>query len=177
MKITAFGASYSKKSINRIFAGWAAEQFKNADVELLDLNNFTAPMFTVDKEAEIGYPDGVLGFIAKMGEADLLIISMSEHNGSYTAAFKSLMDWSSRKKMKFMEGKKVFLISTSPGPRGGMGSLEAAKNRFPRHGAEIVATYSLPLFDQNFDPERGIINEELNRQFKGVLEQIANQLN
>ena len=174
MKITAFGASYSQKSINRKFAAWAAKQFKDTDVDLLDLNDFPVPMFTVDKEAEIGSPEAVERFLERLGGADLLIISMSEHNGSYTAAFKSLMDWSSRKKMKFLEGKKVFLISTSPGPRGGMGSLEAAKNRFPRHGAEIIATFSLPLFDQNFDPERGITSKELNQQFKEIVEQLSN---
>ncbi len=39
------------------------------------------------------------------------------------------------------ENKRVFLLSTSPGQRGGINSIEAAKTRFPYHGADILAFF------------------------------------
>ncbi|MEO8255397.1 MAG: NAD(P)H-dependent oxidoreductase, partial [Flavobacterium sp.] len=52
MKITAFGGSNSKHSINKHFATYAASLFENADVEVLDLNDFAMPLFSVDLEKE-----------------------------------------------------------------------------------------------------------------------------
>jgi chromate reductase, NAD(P)H dehydrogenase (quinone) len=169
MKIIAFGASCSIQSINKKFACFAASQFSDAEIEVLDLNNYALPLFTVDLESKIGYPENAKAFIDKLMEADLLVISMAEHNGSYTAAFKNLFDWSSRLKPNMFEGKKMLLLSTSPGKRGGQGVIEAAKTRFPKHGVEIIASFSLPSFEENFDAEKGILNEELNIQFKETI--------
>ena len=174
MKIIAFGASYSKHSINKEFAGFVAEQFKQDEVEILDLNDFKVPLFTVDVEAEIGIPQEVNSFINKVAEADFLIISMAEHNGSYTAAFKSLFDWASRSKSRIFEGKKLLLLSASIGPRGASSVLEAARIRFPRHGAEIIATFSLPNFQDNYAAEKGILNEELDKKFKETISFVQN---
>lgn len=45
MKILAMGASGSKASINKQFAAFAAAQFENATVEILDLNDYEVPLF------------------------------------------------------------------------------------------------------------------------------------
>lgn len=47
-KIIAFGASSSKNSINKQLATYAASQFENADVEVLDLNEYEMPIFSLD---------------------------------------------------------------------------------------------------------------------------------
>lgn len=172
MKIMAFGASASKQSINKQFAKFAANQFDNTDIEVLDLNDFPLPLFTVDAEIEMGIPENAKKFHDKLQTADLIIISLSEHNGTYTATFKNLFDWVSRYQVKMFTGKKLFLLSTAPGPRGGQGSMEAALSRFPRHGAEIIAQFSLPDFQENFDIEKGIINEELKSQFHDIIKLI-----
>jgi NAD(P)H-dependent FMN reductase len=165
MKIVAFGASASKNSINRQLAHFAARQFEHADLELLDLTDFPLPLYTIDTEMNSGFPENVGRFLEHLRSADLIIISMAEHNGSYTAAFKSLFDWLSRMELKMFNNKKMFLLSTSPGQRGGMSSLETAKSRFPKHGADIIADFSLPRFHENFDPIQGIINPELKSIF------------
>jgi hypothetical protein len=48
--------------------------------------------------------------------------------------------------------------------------LEAAKNRFPIHGGNIIASFSLPSFDSNFDRQRGIINTALKQEFDAMIE-------
>ena len=96
MKILAMGASNSKASINKQFAAFAASQFEQAKVKLLDLNDYEVPLFSVDTESQQGYPPLVRSFVHEFEQADFIIISLAEHNGSYTAAFKNLFDWASR---------------------------------------------------------------------------------
>lgn len=169
MNIVAFGASYSINSINKRFATYTANLYNEAKIEIIDLNNYQLPIFTVDLEEEIGYPDIVKLFVNKLANADLLIISLAEHNGSYTAGFKNLFDWSSRYTMKLFEGSKMLLLSTSTGVRGGLGVMEAALSRFPKHGADIIANFSLPLFNENFDAKKGIINADLASKFNDII--------
>lgn len=176
MKILAFGASYSTTSINKQFATFAAQQFSGNEIEILDLNYFEIPIFTVDREAKDGHPDLLKEFVTKIESADLLIISMAEHNGSYTAAFKNLFDWASRVKAKTFENKNLLLLSTSVGGRGGASALANALDRFPRHGANILASFSLPHFNENFDFENGILNENIRFKFEKIIQQVKANL-
>ena len=169
-KIIAFGASSSKTSINKQLAIYAANEFKGATVEVLDLNDYEIPVFSVDKEKESGIPQLAHDFFSKIGSADLLVISFAEHNGAYSAAFKNIFDWSSRINAKTFQEKPTLLLSTSPGARGGSTVLEIAKNRFPFQGALVKGSFSLPSFHQNFEAEKGIINDE----FKNQLDEIIN---
>jgi chromate reductase, NAD(P)H dehydrogenase (quinone) len=170
MKIIAFGGSPSKNSINKKLAIYAASLFENAEVEVLDLNDFQMPIFSVDIEAEIGQHDLAKAFLAKIESADFLVVSLAENNGNYSAAFKNLYDWCSRIMGKVFQGKPMLLLSTSPGGRGGASVLEIAKNAFPRYGAEIKATFSLPSFNDNFDVEKGMIsNPALDTQLKEIV--------
>ena len=165
MKIVAFGASNSKKSINKEFAKFAANQFKSTSVDVLDLNDYPLPIYSIDIEQEDGLPENAVLFYEKLKDSDMIIISFAEHNGSYAVAFKNLFDWLSRVELKMFEGKKLFLLSTAPGPRGGVGVLEHAIDRFPRHGAVISAVFTLPQYNQHFSTEEGILDEELRAKF------------
>jgi len=96
MKIIAFGGSNSKNSINKKLATYASSLFVNASVEILDLNDYALPLFSVDLEKEIGQPQLAKDFLDKIASADFLVVSLAENNGNYSAAFKNLFDWSSR---------------------------------------------------------------------------------
>lgn len=172
MKIVAFGASSSKNSINKKMATYVAQLFTRHELEVLDLSHYTIPIFSVDIESEVGYPTLVQEFVTKMRQADFYIISLAEHNGTYTAAFKNLFDWASRIEPKIFGEKPVLLLSTSTGGRGGKSVLEAATTRFPYHGAHIVGTFSLPLFHENFSETTGITQENL----KSILLQLIKPL-
>ncbi len=160
-KIIAFAGSSSKNSINKQLVTYVASQFKNIECEILDLNDYEMPIYSADREIEIGVPKLAIDFYEKLGSADLIIVSLAEHNGAYSAAFKNIFDWTSRYNNKLFQQKPLVLMATSPGPRGGLGVLEMAKDRFPRHDANVVATFSLPSFRDNFDPAIGITNEVL----------------
>ena len=175
MKIIAFGASTSSTSINKTLAGYVAGLFKNFEKEIIDLNDFDVPIFSVDVEKKTGIPPAVIRWITKISEADLLIVSMAEHNGSYTAAFKNLMDWASRYVGEFWSGNKMFLLSTSPGKRGGKSVMDAAATRFPIHGAKIIDYFSLPSFNENFSIESGIIDENLKLELETKIKIIQDE--
>ena len=173
MKIIAFGGSPSKNSINKKLATYATSLFESTDAEVLDLNDYEMPLFSVDKEAVIGQHPLAQAFLDKIASADILVISLAENNGNYSAAFKNLYDWCSRINGKVFQGKSMLLMATSPGGRGGASVLEIAKNAFPRYGADIKATFSLPSFNDNFDVEKGkISNVELDNQLRGVVESV-----
>ena len=46
-KIIAFGASSSETSINKQLATYAANQFENTSIEILDLNDYEMPIFSI----------------------------------------------------------------------------------------------------------------------------------
>jgi chromate reductase len=172
MKILAFGASNSKKSINKTLASFTASQIQGENAEVLDLNDYEAAIFSIDREKESGIPSVIVEFYEKIRGSDLIVISLAEHNGSYSAAFKNIIDWTSRHRSDFFKDKKIFLLSTSTGPRGGKSVMETAISRFPRHGAEIIETFSLPSFDQNFDEKKGILSEDLAFEFISKIQKI-----
>jgi NAD(P)H-dependent FMN reductase len=174
MKIIAFGGSSSKHSINKRFATYATTFFKDADVEILDLNDFEMPIFSVDVEESTGHPERAKEFLRLIRGADLLIISLAEHNGSYSTAFKNILDWASRVNSKVFNDTPMFLMATSPGARGGKSVLDAAKNRFPFHAAHIIVTYSLPEFHKHFHTQEGITLPTLKAQFEGCILDINN---
>ena len=153
MKLIAFGASNSSKSINKALSTYAASLCEGADIEILDLNDFEAPLFSVDLENEIGKSEPAQRFLDKIGEADGLIISFAEHNGLYTAAYKNLFDWCTRIQREVYQNKPVLVLGTSPGGRGAKTVLELATSSLPRFGANIVAKLSVPNFNDNFDYE------------------------
>ena len=171
-KIIAFGASSSKASINKQLATYAANQFKDVEVEILDLNDYEMPIFSTDKETDNGIPQLAHDFYSKLGTADLIVISFAEHNGAYSAAFKNIFDWTSRINAKTFQEKQTLLLSTSPGPRGGSSVLEIAKNRFPFQGAVVKGSFSLPSFYENSDAVNGIINDEYKNQLMGIVNSI-----
>jgi len=170
MKTLAFAASSSRNSINKEFVNYALSQIDSEQKQLLDLNDFALPLYSIDLEKETGIPEAAKRFAQNLDGADLIIISLAEHNGSYTAVFKNLFDWLSRNKTKCFENKKMILLSTSPGARGGRGVMDAALTRFPIHGAEILGHFCLPNFKDNFDAEQGILNTELQSEFDALLQ-------
>jgi len=176
MKILAFAASNSSKSINKQLATFAASQVKSnetTEIEILDINDYEMPLFSEDKEAQLGQPQQAKDFFTKLGQADAIIISFAEHNGSYTAAYKNLFDWTSRIEQKLFQNKPMILLATSPGPGGASSVLAAATASAPYFAGEVKASLSIPSFYDNFDMEKQVItNPELLDKLHSALAKI-----
>ena len=170
IKVTCFAASSSRNSINKQFVTYAAGLVEGADVEVLDLNDFELPLFSVDREAELGQPQLAQDFLDKIQNSDALIIAFAEHNSCYSAAYKNLYDWASRIEAKVYKDKRIVLLATSPGGRGGQSVLDLALAQIPRFGGDIRGCVSMPMFFENFDSERGVVsNSEIDAEIKAVI--------
>ncbi|MES2484418.1 MAG: NAD(P)H-dependent oxidoreductase [Bacteroidota bacterium] len=170
MKLLAFAGSSSTQSINKQLVTYAAGLFDADETEILDLNDYELPLFSVDREKLIGQPPIARQFLDKMEWADVLFISVAEHNAGLTAAFKNIYDWASRQKKVVFDNKPVLLMSTSPGRYGGKNALDAAQLSLKNYGADIRATFSLPSFNHNFDVEAGSIsNKELDDALRDII--------
>lgn len=176
IKILAIGGSNSKKSINTAFATYIASQVADAEVTVLNWEGITLPLFGVDLQDEIGIPEAAQDFLNQIKEADGIVLSVAEHNGNITAAFKNLWDWASRLEQKVWMNKPMFLASTSPGGRGAKSAIETIEKIMPHYGGNVVARMSLPLFNENLKAGK-IQDDELQNIFHTQLELFAAALN
>lgn len=161
-KIVAFAGSTSSSSINKQLVTYAGSKLVSFDVTILDLKDFEVPLFSEDYEKDNAYPTGALNFNIALDQADGFIVSLAEHNGTYTAAFKNLLDWVSRKNREVFRNKQVLLMATSPGAKGGSAVLAAAEATFPYLGSAGITKFSLPNFYDNFK-DKVIVNENLDK--------------
>lgn len=175
MKILAFAGSTSSTSINRELVKFVLKDFQEEEINLIDLNDFTMPVFSVDLEKN-GFPDEAHNFLKKIEECDVIICSLAEHNRSYSSAFKNVFDWSSRINVKVFQNKPMLLMSTSPGGYGGGNVMNTAKTFFPQFAADIKETFSLPKFYENFDLESGVINPDMLKELKDKIENFKNEV-
>jgi chromate reductase, NAD(P)H dehydrogenase (quinone) len=165
MNILAFAATSSTKSINNQLVRYAVSQLVGAETEILDINDYELPLFSEDREEQLGQPDLAKEFLDKIGNSDAVIISFAEHNGSYTAAYKNIFDWASRINPKVFQNKPMVLLATSPGPGGASSVLASATAAAPYFDGVVKSSFSVPSFYDNFDIEQGrITNDEINRQ-------------
>lgn len=149
-RVIAIAGSNSQKSINKMLIAYTVTLLEDVEILTIDLNDYILPIYGEDFEAENGIPTAVKRLNEIIESADGFIISLAEHNGSYSAVFKNTLDWLSRLDMQIWKEKPMLLMATSPGGRGGATILQSAKTSFPFLGARIIETYSLPFFYNNF---------------------------
>jgi len=173
MNILAIGTSNSAHSINRALAAYAAKMLDAGNVEVLNIHDYEMPLFSVEREQELGSPPKAQAFYRKIADADVMVIAFAEHNGSYSAAWKNLFDWTSRIDTKVFQNKPSVFLSTSPGPGGAANVLAAAVKSATHFGADLVASYSIPSFHKNFDSEKlELLNVEVKLELEMAMEKL-----
>ena len=159
-KILAFAGSNSSTSINHALLQFVASEIPEHTVKILKISTYKIPVYSEDDEKKNGFPGMILGLQQEISEADALLVSVNEHNGSISAFFKNIIDWLSRLNRNFLENKKILLISTSPGRRGGIAALTYMKSVVPRFGGEVLESFSFPSFYANFSMEENLVIDE-----------------
>lgn len=134
------------------------------------------PIYNIDLERESGFPSQAVEFVEEVERAEAIIISLAEHNGMYTAAFKNILDWASRINRNMWNNKSLLFLSTSTGKRGAVTVLNLAVEHFHRMGASKIESFSLPLYYSNFDSQEGIIDQELSHKFDISLKNFINTI-
>jgi NAD(P)H-dependent FMN reductase len=174
--ILAFAGSNSSTSINYKLVKYTAGLIGDRDLQLINMANYPFPMYSEDNEREMGFSNSLIELRNDLMNAKGVIISVNEHNSNPSAYFKNVLDWLSRLERKFLEDTQVLLMATSPGKRGGIGSLEIIEKLLPRFGANVCATFSLPSFHENFDSEKGITNSQLSEIHQKALAEFLSKI-
>ena len=84
-KLLAFGASSSKNSRNKRLASYVANRMAPKEAILVDLNEFEMPIYSEDREQEIGIPDKAYEF-KKLVNESIGIFSIPEAATYFSAS-------------------------------------------------------------------------------------------
>jgi len=187
MKILAFATTNSRQSINKQLVTYAATKMAESSdaplkIEVVDMNDYEMPIYSPERENDHGIPASAHRFFNQLKDADGLLISFAEYNGSYTTAFKNVFDWTSRISMQLFGDTPTLLMSASPGPNGGKMVLETAVKTLPYFGADIVGSYSVAHFYDNFDKSKQQFSNEtcqleLDTVLQSALARMSNSTN
>ncbi len=172
MNVLAFAATTSRQSINQQLIEYAARILDETDIEVdvIDLNDFEMPIYSIDRQVADGIPQPAREFFARVGAADALLIAYAEHNGFYTAAYKNIFDWASRIDMRVFQNKPTVMLSTSPGRNGGANVLRVAVDSAPFFGNDVLASLAVPSFNDHFDTTTGsLIDPALDDRFRSAI--------
>lgn len=176
-QILAFSGSNSSVSINFKLLQAAVKHISSHDVEVFDLSQSEIPMYQHDFELESGIPSAIHQLFKHIVTSKGVLIAVNEHNSYPSAFFKNNVDWLSRIDPRFLANKKIFLMSTSPGKRGGIGALTHANELINRFGGDVVSTFSLPSFNEYFNVESmQILDETLQNEFSDAIAKFTNSL-
>lgn len=165
-----FVGSNSSKSINEQLTKAVLKEL-NVTHTFVDLKTLDIPLFSEDLEHEIKTPKDIVSLKEQISSFEHIFIATNEHNGNLSAFLKNTLDWLSRINVKFLENKKIFILSTSNGKRGGLGANESLQKLVERFGCTVHESYAFASFQENFNKET---QQVTNKDF---LQEIDDKLN
>ena len=129
-KILAFAGSTRTDSFNKKLVKIAADDAKDAgaDVTVIDLQDFTMPLYDGDLEQQDGLPQNACKLKDLIMAHQGFLISSPEYNSSISGVLKNTIDWTSRQSqgeesLACFKGKVAAIMSASPGGLGGLRGL------------------------------------------------------
>ncbi len=145
VKVLAFSGSTRDGSFNQALISEAAHIASDmgANVTLINLKDYPMPYYNADMETHSGMPDNAKELRRLMIQSDVIFIASPEYNHSVSAVLKNAIDWASRKEgggssRDAFKGKKILLLSTSPGAGGGVRGLTHLKDIVEDIGGTVV---------------------------------------
>ncbi|MDE1811914.1 MAG: NAD(P)H-dependent oxidoreductase [Thaumarchaeota archaeon] len=130
LKILAFAGSTRVDSFNKklvkIAAAGAIEN--SVDVTVIDLRDYTMPLYDGDLEQQQGLPSNARKLKDLMLLHQGFLISSPEYNSSISGVLKNTIDWVSRpvegeEPLACFKGRVAGIMSASPGALGGLRGL------------------------------------------------------
>lgn len=175
-KILAFAGSTRKDSYNKKLIKIIADGIKgaNAAVTLIDLKDFSMPLYDGDIESGQGLPKAAQEFKKLMYAHDGFVIAAPEYNSSMSGVLKNTLDWASRKEGNEAEytcfaGKCAAICSASPSALGGLRGLVHLRSMLSNMYV-IVMPYQFALMKAHeaFD-EQGRIKDPKQTQLAAAV--------
>lgn len=184
IRILAMAGSSRSGALSVKLRDAAAAALRNAGatVDLLDLRVLDLPLYDGDLEANSGVPDAARRLRDALMRADGVLFVTPEYNGFPTPLEMNAWDWLSRlggegdrpSGLAVTAGKPLALLSSSPGPWGGMRALGLMRQFLGGNFQMLVLPQQMALLraHEAFD-DSGALKDE--RQQK-TLEQMAGGL-
>ena len=168
--ILALYGSNSSTSINKQLLDYTLSKISDFEISTVDLTEYNLPIYSMDIENQTGIPEAVNELVDIISSYDNVIIATNEHNWTVSAFLKNTIDWLSRANSKFVEDKKLFIISTSPGRGGANLANQYLVNMLPKFGAHVTSHFSLKSFHHSFSRDKGIFDESQKAIFEKALD-------
>ncbi|ENO84943.1 NADPH-dependent FMN reductase [Thauera linaloolentis] len=147
-RIVVMAGSSRRDALSRRIAAACAGplQAAGADVKLVELADYPAPLYNGDLEAESGLPPGIVELQQVLHACDGLLVVNPEYNGSITPLLKNTLDWCSRPNAAdgarsggaVYAGRAAAVIGTSPGALGGMRVLFHVRDILGYLGMQVI---------------------------------------
>ena len=181
LRLLVIAGSARNGSLNLRLADAAAALAREAgaQVDRFDLRALQLPVYDGDLEAAEGVPDSTLRLLDAIRSADALLIVTPEYNGFPTPLLVNAFDWLSRlgaagerpAGLAVTANKPVALLSASPGPLGGLRSMNFLRQYLQMAFAMIVVPqqFALVRAHEAFDDQGALKDERAARSVGGVL--------
>lgn len=181
MRLLVVAGSSRSGSLNQQLAGMAASLAVDAGAVArpLDLRALDLPVYDGDVEAARGVPAGALQLQDALRESDALLLVTPEYNGFPTPLLINAFDWLSRIQasaerpsgLSSTAGMPAALLSASPGPLGGLRSMNFLRQYLQMAFAMIVVPqqFALQRAHEAFDAHHMLKEERSVRAVGGVL--------
>jgi chromate reductase len=160
MQILGIAGSLREGSYNRQLLQLAGENLPDGVDFAVWEGLAELPAYNEDEEGGGVLP--VASFRSVVADADAVLVSTPEYNGSIPGALKNALDWGSRPRdTAVFRGKPVAVISASPGSFGGIWAVAETKKILGLMGSRVVdAELSLPKANERLvEPDAELLDQ------------------
>jgi len=168
LRLLVISGSQRQGSFNRTLAAFAAAHARSKGVETteFDLRALALPIYDGDIEANDGVPAAANQLLDAVVASDAVLVVTPEYNGFPTPLVINAFDWLSRLRaapprvagLAATSGKPLGLLSASPGPLGGLRSMNILRQYLGLTFAMLVspAQFALSRAGDAFDESGGL---------------------
>jgi chromate reductase, NAD(P)H dehydrogenase (quinone) len=178
--VTAGSARQGAFSVKLATAAAAALRTQGATATLLDLRTLALPVYDADLEASQGVPEGARTLRDAIVAHDALLVVTPEYNGFPTPLFINAFDWLSRvpaagdapSGLGATASRPAALLSSSPGPLGGLRAMNYVRQYLSMNFAMLVAPqqFALSRANEAFDEAGALKDARAQQSVNGVLQ-------
>lgn len=181
-RLLAFAGSLRSGSFNRLLiqALVVAGREAGAEVDLIDLRDYSLPLYDGDIEA-LAMPDTVRALQGMFAHGDGFLIATPEYNGASPALIKNTLDWISRPLADGKSGTTLFrgkiagICSASPGPMGGLRALITLRDALAKFGLWVAPTQvAIGRADTAFDANGVLVDAGLRISINAIAAEVTN---
>lgn len=178
-KLLAFSGSTRSGSFNSKTVAIAAEGARKAgaEVKVVDLKDYTLPIYNGDLEEAEGLPEKAAKLQALFAECDGFLIASPEYNGFFSPLLKNTLDWISRlpdAAPSPFDGKVAAIMSASPGGLGGMRGLVHVRQLLTNLGVIVLPDQvAISSAYKAFDESGKLTDERKAKQLEALGAQLV----